>query len=188
MYTALVLAGEDHTVSGTPYQLLPSDSAPHLAAVIAAAQPAAAATVVLLGSRAEKVLGEVEMGDAAVVIDDDWQRGPFGTLRVGLDFLERSDQDALGALVLAATLPAPPPELCNRLVELHHEEHPLAVVVKYRYTPGYPVLLDRKLWPKLMSMEHDGDLVDLLNAHTDWVGHVWVEDTSPRPLGSPEPV
>lgn len=189
MYAALVLAGEDHAVSGMPYQLLPSDDGePHLGAVVAAVREAATGTVVLLGARAEKVLAAVDMGDAAIIIDDDWRRGPFGTLRVGLDYLERSDRESLGTLVLAATLPAPPSELCSRLVDLHHEEQHLAVVTKYRYSPGYPVLLDRRLWPKLMSMDHDGGLVDLLTAHTDWVGHVWVEGTAPRPLGTPEPV
>ncbi len=57
-----------------------------------------------------------------------------------------------------------------------------AIVPKYRYVWGNPVLVERSLWPRLMSLEGDEGAKGLLQAHPDWVHEVWFEMRPPRDI------
>lgn len=56
----------------------------------------------------------------------------------------------------------------------------MAIVPKYRYSWGNPVLIDRALWPRLMSLAGDQGARRLLEAHPEWVDEVWLESLPPR--------
>ena len=58
----------------------------------------------------------------------------------------------------------------------------MAIVPKYRYTRGNPVLIDRALWPRLMSLEGDEGAQRLLQAHSEWVEEVWFDSLPPRDI------
>ena len=53
---------------------------------------------------------------------------------------------------------------------------------KYRYAWGNPVVVERSLWPRLMSLEGDEGAKRLLQAHPDWVHEVWFEQRPPRDI------
>lgn len=191
MYAALVLAGDDVSLDGAPYQV----RGEHLAEIVASVGSATEdAVVVVLGSHAEEILDQVDLGVAQVIIDSGWRSGPMSTLRVGLDWLERSMPHVDGALIAVGIEEVPDAQLCRDLVSYHEEqeeeeeEKAGAVLAKYRYTPGFPLVLGSRLWSKLMGTDDHATLMDLLTAHEEWTSHFWVESPAPRRLDAPRPV
>jgi molybdenum cofactor cytidylyltransferase len=134
---------------------------------------------VILGAGADNVLDRVDLTDCGVVENPEWEEGLSSSLRVGLDALTRlSKADA--ALVVMGDQPGVDPHLVEELIARRRKTKSPAVVPKYRYARGNPVLIDRALWPRLMSLEGDAGARQLLQAHPEWVEEVWVESLSPR--------
>lgn len=187
MYAALVLAADEVLLDGEPYQLNPD----HLSNVVASLRSAIEGeVVVVLGAGAEEILDRVDLGEAQVVIDYEWNSGPMSAVHVGLDWLERSMPDSTGVLIALGVEEAPDPELCRDLVAFHanDEAEHAAAVARYRYSAGFPLVLGSTLWSKLMGADDHSNLLDLLTAHPEWTGHVWVESSSPRRVDAPRPV
>lgn len=104
--------------------------------------------LVVLGAAAGQVLARCEIGDAIVVMNEDWSEGMGSSVRAGLAEADRSGASA--ALVMPVDQPFVTPELVQRLVGTWREGA-LAVVASYSGDPGTPVLLDRSLWPRAAS-------------------------------------
>lgn len=130
--------------------------------------------IVVLGPDAEEILDKADLGDATVVIDLEGQQSDAGSLRVGIDTLYRLDE--FETLVLIhADYPGSRGEEVLRMLEHHRESHKLAVVPKFRYAVGHPVVIGEGLWPRLISMEGTASFDQLLQAHPDWVEEVWFD-------------
>ena len=76
--------------------------------------------------------------------------------------------------------PAVPREVVDELLASHARSDRPVSVPKYRYTSGNPVLVDRLLWPRLMSLEGDDGAGRLWQAHPEWVDEVWFPEMAPR--------
>jgi len=177
---AIVLAAGASRRLGRPKQLVPFRGRPLLQVVVdAVAQWPVETVIVILGAHAEEILDAVDFGDAVVAINEDWAEGIASSLRVGLDILGRSAvvQRAFVALGDQPEIPAEVPELLAEAAEW--SDRP-ALVPVYRYERANPVLLDRRLWHRLMALEGDHGAADLLRAHPDWVEEVRVDRLPPR--------
>jgi molybdenum cofactor cytidylyltransferase len=124
---------------------------------------------VVLGHDADRILAETDLGDAYVVDNLEWEEGIASSLRVGLDALTRLSR-CDRALIVIGDQPDVPVDMVVEPVTLP----------KYRYSWGNPVLVDRVLWPRLMSLEGDEGAKRLWQAHPEWVNEVWVSESSPR--------
>jgi molybdenum cofactor cytidylyltransferase len=134
---------------------------------------------VVVGYEADRILAETELGEAGVVENPEWEEGIASSIRVGLDALtrlSRCDQ----ALIVIGDQPAVPVEVVDVLLASHAKADRPVSVPKYRYTSGNPVLVDRLLWPRLMSLEGDEGAGRLWQAHPEWVNEVWFSDLAPR--------
>jgi CTP:molybdopterin cytidylyltransferase MocA len=85
-----------------------------------------------------------------------------------------------GALIVMGDQPDVSDEAVAEVVAAYRPGKTPAVVPKYRYARGNPVLVDRLLWPRLMSLEGDEGARRLLDAHPDWVTEVWLGIRPPR--------
>lgn len=177
---ALIIAGGGSARLGRPKQLVDWGGRPLLEHVIRMAwgwEPSS--MTVVLGAYAEQILEEVDFGDADVVINPEWEEGMASSLRAGLDALSRTAH-AQAALLALGDQPSISDEIVARVMSVYRSASRPAVVPKYRYTRGHPVLIDRSLWPRLMSLEGDQGARSLLQAHPDWVEEVWVDQLPPR--------
>jgi CTP:molybdopterin cytidylyltransferase MocA len=130
--------------------------------------------IVVLGPDAEEILEKTDLGDAMIVIDLEWGEGEAASLRVGIDTLFRLDE--FDTLVLThADEPGSRAEEVGRLLDKYRESHRDAVVPKYRYALGRPIVVGEHLWPRLISMEGTASVDQLLQAHPDWVEEVWFD-------------
>ena len=84
------------------------------------------------------------------------------------------------ALIVIGDQPDVSKEVVEALLESHEASGKPVTIPKYRYSWGNPVLVDRSLWPRLMSLDGDEGAQRLWQAHPEWVNEVWFADVPPR--------
>lgn len=143
--------------------------------------------IVVLGSHAETILDRTDLGESIIVIDLEWEEGEAAALRVGIDTLYRLDEYDTVVLTYADH-PGSRPQEVARLLEQYRSGHRPAVVPKYRYVVGHPVVIGETLWPRLISMEGSAGFDQILQAHPDWVDEVWFDRLPVPRVHTPEDV
>jgi len=177
---AVVLAAGGSRRLGRTKQLEPWGDTNLLGHVISRTHEFGADEVwVVIGHDADRILEEVELGDAYVVQNLEWEEGIASSLRVALDALTRLSR-AEQALIVIGDQPEVPVETVDILMASHAKEGRPVTLPKYRYNWGNPVIVDRSLWGRLMSLEGDEGAQRLWQAHPEWVNEVWFGDTGPR--------
>ena len=182
MIAALVLAAGGSRRLGRPKQLEPWGSTTLLGHVIDLVESFPVdETWVVVGSDLDRVVNEIGTRPVGIIQNPDWQTGLASSLRVGLDALTRLSK-ADGVLVFLGDQPSVRADVVTALIEKHRRSKAMAIVPKYRYSRGNPVLIDRALWPRLMSLEGDEGAMRLLQAHSEWVEEVWFDSLPPRDI------
>jgi molybdenum cofactor cytidylyltransferase len=177
---AVILAAGGSRRLGRPKQLEPWGNTNLLGTVVARTNEFPVEEVwVVVGYEAERILAEVDLGGAGVVENPEWEEGIASSIRVGLDALTRLSR-CDRALIVIGDQPAVPVEVVDELLASHAKADKPVSVPKYRYTSGNPVLVDRLLWPRLISLEGDEGAGRLWQAHPEWVNEVWFSDLAPR--------
>lgn len=180
MIAALVLAAGGSRRLGRPKQVEPWGGTTLLGHVVGWVRSLPVDEVwVVLGAEAERVMQQVDLSGCGVVINPEWEEGMASSLRAGMDALTRLSK-AEAALVVLGDQPKVDPEVAIELLERRRRSKALAILPKYRYAWGHPVLIDRALWPRMMSLTGDQGARGLLKAHPEWVEEVWVESLPPR--------
>lgn len=185
---AVILAAGGSRRLGRPKQLEPWGDSNLLGHVVArtAAFPVDEVWVVL-GHEAERIVAETDLGGAGVVENPEWEEGIASSLRVGLDTLTRLSR-CDRALIVIGDQPAVSTDVVEELMASHALAGKPVSVPKYRYASGNPVLVERSLWPRLMSLGGDEGAARLWQAHPEWVNEVWFSDAPPRDVDTEEDV
>lgn len=185
---ALILAAGSSKRLGSSKQLLPWGDKTLLEHVIDRTRSFGFDEIwVVIGHESERVLDAVDFGGASVVINEEYEEGLASSLRVGLDSLIRGSR-ADKAMFFMGDQPEVLPDVVAELLNVAKREKRPAVVPKYRYSWSNPVIVDRSLWERLMSLEGDAGAQRLLQAHPEWVREVWVESLPPRDIDTPQDV
>lgn len=140
--------------------------------------------LVVLGAAADEILERADLGDSLIVIDLEPDGGAVAGLRIGIDTLYRLD-DYDTAVLMHADQPGSSAIEVARMLEHHRAGHRPAVVPKYRYSIGHPVVVGEVIWPRLISTEGTTSFDRVLQAHPDWVDEVWFDRLPPRRVSSP---
>ena len=182
MIAALILAAGGSRRLGRPKQLEPWGSTTLLGHVIDLVESFPVdETWVVVGADLDRVVNEIGPRPVGIIQTPDWETGLASSLRVGLDALTQLSK-ADGALVFLGDQPVVRADVVTALIEKHRRSKAMAIVPKYRYSQGNPVLIDRALWPRLMSLEGDQGAQRLLQAHSEWVEEVWFDSLPPRDI------
>jgi molybdenum cofactor cytidylyltransferase len=182
MIAALVLAAGGSSRLGAPKQLLQWGDTTLLGHVLDTLRELPFDEVfVVIGANGEEILDQVDLTGTIVIENPEWEEGMASSLRVGLDAVLRlSRADAVG--IFLGDQPDISEEVVIGLIEARRSTKRQAIVPKYRYVWGNPVVVERSLWPRLMSLEGDEGAKRLLQAHPDWVHEVWFEQRPPRDI------
>lgn len=177
---AIVLAAGSSRRLGRPKQLEPWGSRNLLSHVVARTADFGVEEIwVVLGHDSERILEESDLGEAGVVENPEWEEGIASSIRVGLDALSRLSK-CDSALIVIADQPEVSTHVVGELLASHAKAGKPVSVPKYRYSWGNPVIVDRSLWPRLMSLEGDDGAMRLWQAHPGWVNEVWFSEAPPR--------
>ena len=177
---ALVLASGGSRRLGRPKQLEPLGDTNLLGHILRRVQSFPVDEVwVVLGHESDRIMSETDLCDACVVENPEWEEGIASSIRVGLDALTRLSQ-CDQALIMVGDQPDTSAEVVEALLDSHQTGGKPVTIPKYRYTMGNPVLVDRSLWPRVMSLEGDEGAMKLWKTHEEWVNEVWLSDAPPR--------
>ncbi len=86
----------------------------------------------------------------------------------------------------SAAAVAAPASVVDRLLEERVRSGRPAVVPKYRYAQGRPVVVKREIWPRLLGLETGTTIEAVLATHAHWVAEVWLDSLPPRVIATPE--
>jgi molybdenum cofactor cytidylyltransferase len=185
---ALVLAGGGSTRLGRPKQVEPWGETTLLGHVVAEVEKGPFdLRVVVVGSASEQVLETVDLSQWMVVENPEWEEGIASSLRVGLDAIHRLSRAETVAIFLGDE-PTVDQAVISALIAARTRSKRQVVIPKFRYEWGHPVLVDRPLWPRLMSLEGDYGSKALFQAHPQWVEEVWFEARMPRDVDTDEDI
>ena len=177
---ALVLASGGSSRLGRPKQLERWADTTLLGHIVDAARRYPVDEVwVVLGAHFEEIIETVDLTDCGVIENPEWSEGIASSLRVGLDALTQMSR-AEAALIVIGDQPDIDPKLVDEIVATFMRSPAPVVIPKYRYTWGNPVMVDRSLWPRLMSLEGDEGAQRLFHAHPEWVEEVWTDHLPAR--------
>jgi CTP:molybdopterin cytidylyltransferase MocA len=176
----LILAAGGSSRMGSPKQLLSVRGRPLLEHVVARANASRLDEVlVVLGGSAERIVAEVEMGRAGVVVNPDYASGMASSLRVGLAALGPAIERAV---VILGDQPDVSAALLNQLLDLQTAEQLPAAALSFGGLLHPPVVLDRELWPELSSLEGDVGCRALIRSRPELVAVLPVSDDPRHPV------
>lgn len=143
------------------------------------------ALYVVLGADADAVAEGCDLDGVAVLMDPEWREGNAAPLRAVLDLLSR-DRSIRRAVIARGDQPGVKPEVVASLIEVADETEASAVVPKYRYARGWPVLVANDLWDIFLGLEGHVEVHDVLAAHSVAVSEVWIDQLSPTVIETPD--
>jgi CTP:molybdopterin cytidylyltransferase MocA len=149
---AVLAAGEGRRFGG-PKQLAELDGRPLLEHAVEAmvCVPAIERVLVVLGARAPEILARVNFLDAEPVVCEGWAEGQSASLRAALDVLG----DTAEALVVTlGDQPRITPQVIAGVLD-HRSPRYAAVRATYDGRPGHPVLIEKRLFPRLRELRGD---------------------------------
>lgn len=177
---AIVLAAGSSSRLGSPKQLVDLEGRPLLESIVADVHEwPVDLVIVVLGSGADEILDAVDFGEAMIVINEGWDEGIASSIRVGLDVLTR-DPGWERAFVVLGDQPSIPAGVPARLLAVAEDSSRPVTAPVYRYERGNPVLFERSMWPRLMTLEGDTGASALLRTHPEWVEDVRFDQLPPR--------
>jgi molybdenum cofactor cytidylyltransferase len=154
MIETVVLAAGASRRMGTPKQLLPFGDSTVLQHVVDAAGSAALDGVVLvLGPRAEEILGSLRRPKGIrVVRNEDFGSGMASSLRAGLASMRPTTR---AAVILLGDQPTVTAASIRAVAEEFRRSGSVVVRARYGGREGHPVLLARVTWSAVSAVEGD---------------------------------
>jgi molybdenum cofactor cytidylyltransferase len=177
---ALILAAGASRRLGRPKQLERWGETNLLGHVVARTKEFAVDEIwVVLGHELERIVAETDLSEVGIIENPEWEEGIASSLRVGLDALTRLSR-CERVLIVIGDQPAISTEVVEELMMSHAKAGYPVTRPKYRYITGNPVIVERSLWPRIMSLGGDEGAARLFQAHPEWVNEVWFADPAPR--------
>jgi molybdenum cofactor cytidylyltransferase len=128
-------------------------------AVRVAREAGCSPVVVVLGAKYAEVLGNSQLGDAVLVINDEWQEGMASSIGLGVRTLGLFAEDAEGVVLMTCDQPAVTAEHLRLLM--------MRVEVKasrYAERNGVPAFFPKEFFDRLMGLKGDAGARELLAA------------------------
>lgn len=129
--------------------------------------------VVVLGHEADRIRREVPLGDATVVLNEDYANGMSTSLRAGLRVL---DPRAKGFLVVLGDQPFVSPKTVDTLIDRWAVSGARILIPTFEGVRGNPVLLDRSLADDIETITGDQGCRGIFGDHPDEILEVPVPD------------
>lgn len=183
---AIVLAADAGDQFGGPKYLALVRGEPMLQRVVdECAMWPVGEVIVVLGADAEQIIESIDFKHATVIVDAEWEEGSASPLRAALDLASR-DRSTRRCVVMRGDESCVDTESVGLLVDKAIETEAQAVIPKYRYSVGWPVVLDVSLWEHLLGGEGSVDLLDVVASHVATVEEVWFDHLGPVRYSGPD--
>ncbi len=109
--------------------------------------------LLVVGSNSSDILSKIELGRAQVVLNKNFARGQSTSIKCGVTNLPT---DCAGAVVMVADQPFLKSAHLNRIIQSFNKgKQSEVVILSHLGEPRNPVLIPKKLFPKLMKLRGD---------------------------------
>ena len=123
---------------------------------------------VVLGAHRELIESRIDFGNAAIVINDEWQEGLASSIRSGITAASRSAPQASGLLLMVCDQPRVTVEHLRRMIDAFAAEPEEAAIASiYASTRGIPTIFPRSVLADLYTLQGDRGARGLL-AQSRW--------------------
>ncbi len=172
--SAIVLAAGTSSRMGEPKSLIPIDGQPLLAHVLGNVRRSRVGQiVVVLGAHADRILKEVPLDGASVVVNRHYADGMSSSIRAGVQSFDTATD---GFLIVLGDQPFVAPKTIDALIEAKGRERSKIVVPTFRGQRGNPVLLDRALSGEVEKITGDIGCRAIFGHHEEDILEVAVDD------------
>ncbi len=176
---AIVLATDPGEGFASSKYATPIDGEPMLrVAVLAALSWRVDDCVVVLGPDAEQNAELIDDLKVTTILDPEWDEGASSPLRVALDLVTR-DLGVERTVISRADQPGVGADVVDALLDRADQTQADAVVPKYRYQRGWPIVVGSPMWHRMLGLEGDYDLVSLISMHASSIEEVWFDTLAP---------
>jgi CTP:molybdopterin cytidylyltransferase MocA len=134
--------------------------------------------IVVLGSDAGGVEDACDLSRVSLVEDPGWAEGSASPLRAVLDLLSR-DRSIELCVLARGDQPGVPPSIVAALVDAALSTDAQAVVPKYRYQKGWPIVIASSFWSVFLGLEGAVNPHDVVATHATHVEEVWFDRLAP---------
>jgi len=173
---AVVLAAGASSRMGSPKPLLPIAGSSYLEHVLAKLGTVSADPVlVVLGCRAEEVRARVDMGDALIVENAQWEQGMLSSVQAAVLRLRQSSKVA-ALMLLPVDQPRVKASTMARVLEAWAATRAPVTTPTYRGRRGHPVVFARSTWRDLLAARPDEGARSVVRGCGDAVEPVAVDD------------
>jgi molybdenum cofactor cytidylyltransferase len=140
--------------------------------------------IVVLGADADAIEDACDLTQVSLVIDPEWDEGSASPLRAVLDLLSR-DRNIERCVLARGDQPGVGAEIVGPLVDTAISSGAEAVIPKYRYAQGWPLVVSAALWDVFLGLEGEVNVLDVLTNHALSIEEVWLDHLPTPTLSSP---
>lgn len=157
LFGIIILAAGASRRMGTPKQLLKIDNQTLIERAISLTQALEnQQTVVVLGANAEKISPHIPSQEKVnLIINEHWQQGMGTTLKAGMEFFLRQAKSFTAIIVMVCDQPYLTTEKLQQLIIKYQETKAAIIATKYNQIKGVPALFDKRMFPKLITLNKD---------------------------------
>lgn len=151
---------------GAPKQLLDFRGRPLVQHILDQAQPLPLAVwVLVLGAHAAKIKAAVSPGLFRMVVNEQWQEGIAGSIRVAVTEALAACPDLENLLFLLSDQPFVTTQVLSELLDLQAQTNSSIAACRYGDTVGVPAVFSKKMFPDLMQLQGDNGAGRLIRQH-----------------------
>lgn len=166
---------------GEPKQLLPWGDVTVIETMVRNLAVSGAAPVLcVVGHERERVGAAAREAGALIVQNRGYrQHDLLSSYQAGVDWLSKAANGGIsGALLSLGDQPHVSPAIISQIVT-QASKHPHAIVIpSHHMRRGHPIVLPRRLWPELLTLEGDDILRTLINRHVSNIIYVNIKQES----------
>lgn len=177
MFAATVLAAGASQRMGYPKALLEYRGRSFLQSILDATAVLGLRSIVALGHDSDKVLAEHDLHDVTVVLNNELEAGPIGSIRASIRAIQMHPIKAL--LVWPVDFPHVRLETVRTLIDrFAKSDEPAIVVPEYDGRAGHPVVFGRQVFSELLEAPDSVGAKFVVRSDSARVARVQVADSA----------
>jgi len=173
MIWAIILAAGESRRMGEPKLLLPFGGKTIIETVVNnAVQSKADGVLVVLGSSAEEIAGQIKNFPAKTSVNPNFRQGMLSSIQWGFESMPEGTR---AVLVMLADQPMIPSSVIDRVIDAYRKTEKSIVLPVYNKRRGHPILIDMKHRDEVKQISPDTGLRALIHNHAEDILEVDVD-------------
>lgn len=162
---AIILAAGESKRMGSPKMILPFRGMTIIEKVIENVLSSDVdKTIIVLGAGKEKILKLTEKLPVMYCFNGNYKNGMLSSVKRGFEYLPK---DFRAAVVLLGDQPMIGASVINTVIKGYNESGKNIIIPVYNNKRGHPLLVDKRYWDEIISLDGPEGLKELINRHPD---------------------